>query len=76
MAESSLQTKDGRTNCDKGGCSVSQQCKPVVIDVERVYVGESSLQAVFEPILELSIRDAAKKWLDSANKSEQSIQNS
>ena len=55
---------------------MSQQCKPVVIDVERVYVGERSLQAVFEPILELSIRDAAKKWLDSANKSEQSIQNS
>ena len=52
---------------------MSQRSKPEDIIVRRFYEGETSLQAAFQPVLEASIMDAAKKWLDRAEKIEETI---
>ena len=67
-------SNDGRKNCGKGGKRVSQRLNPEEITINHFYDNEISVQAAFQPVLEASIMDAAKKWLDRAENIKETIQ--
>lgn len=52
---------------------MSQRLNPEEITINHFYDNEISVQAAFQPVLEASIMDAAKKWLDRAEKIEETI---